>query len=334
MCKVRRVSRKAGRANHLFILLFVALLLPGCAGHSIPVEQQEQLVVAPAVSEAPVLVALAPSFLLQGTQLFHNRIGRVEASREKGREVVGINADIPVIYTGSRFFSTDKGTYTNLVYRVHFSATPFSLIPFYLGAGRNVGLLVILTLDTQYRPLLVTTVNTCGCYAVSIPTELVSPAFFPDDWPPAQISVYGESLPARIKSVQANETIQVKVRSDVHRVMDIRVIPRDTGLPTPVLPAEVVGLETLKRLPVNDGTVTSLYYEHWPLAGHVKGAMKPWESLSLSLVSLDFFVGMDKDFGDTREGGSRFYTSLKPWNRSASDMNDFAAYLRFNGWKL
>ncbi len=334
MCKVRRVSRKAGRAKHLFILLFAALLLPGCAGHSLPVAQQEHLVVAPTVSASPVLVARAPSFLLQGTQTPHNRIGRVEATREKGQEVVGINADIPVIYAGSQFFSTDKGTYTNLVYRVHFSATPFSLIPFYLGAGRNVGLLVILTLDKQSRPLLVTTVNTCGCYAVSIPTELLPSSFYPDHWPPAQISVYGELLPARIKSVQANEIIQVKVRADVHRVMDIRVIPRDSVHSTPVRQAEVVGLETLKRLPVNDGSVTSLYYEHWPLAGHVKGALKPWESLSLSLVSLDFFVGMDKDFGDPRAGGSRFYTSLKPWNRSASDMNDFAAYLRFNGWKL
>ncbi len=334
MCKVRRVSRKAGRAKHLFILLFVALLLPGCAGRSIPVAQEDQLVVAPTVSASPVLVARAPSFLLQGIQVPHNRIGRVEASRGKGQEVVGINADIPVIYAGSQLFSTDKGTYTNLVYRVHFSATPFSLIPFYLGAGRNVGLLVVLTLDTQSRPLLVTTVNTCGCYAVSIPTELLPSSFYPDHWPPAQISVYGESLPAQIKSVQANETIQVKVRSDVHRVMDIQVVPRDSVHSTPVRQAEVDGLETLKKLPVDDGTVTSLYYEHWPLAGHVKGALKPWESLSLSLVSLDFFVGMDKDFGDTRAGDSRFYTSLKPWNRSASDMNDFAAYLRFNGWKL
>ena len=29
-----------------------------------------------------------------------------------------------------------------------------------------------------------------------------------------------------------------------------------------------------------------------------------------------------------------FYTSLKPWNREASDMWDFATFLKFWGWRL
>lgn len=293
--------------------------------------------IARTAAEAPLLVAMAPSFFLEGTQAPYNRIGRVEAHKEKGRESVDINVDIPVIYAGSRLFATDKGTYTNLVYRIHFPGTPFSLVPFYLGAGRNVGLLVILTLDSQNRLLLVTTVNTCGCYAASIPTDLLPPALYPDDWPSEQLSLYGERLPARLKAGQAHETLQVVVRADVHRVMDLRVVPRNSSLPASVREAEVAGLETLKQLPINDGgegTFTSFYYDHWPLKGHVKGAMKPWEFLTLSLVSLDVFIGMDKDYGDPEAGGTRFYTSLKPWNRSASDLNDFAAYLHFNGWKL
>ena len=60
-------------------------------------------------------------------------------------------------------------------------------------------------------------------------------------------------------------------------------------------------LDTLKTLPLGDGTFTSFYYERWPLTGHVKGAIKPWESLLLSLVSLDFFVGMDKEYGGTTD---------------------------------
>ena len=90
----------------------------------------------------------------------------------------------------------------------------------------------------------------------------------------------------------------------------------------------------MKQLPLDDGSVSSFYYSGWPLAGHVKGAIKPWESLLLSLVSLDLFIGMDTEYGETAVSGNPFYTSLKPWNRSASDMNDFAAYPRFNGWKL
>ena len=115
---------------------------------------------------------------------------------------------------------------------------------------------------------------------------------------------------------------------------DLRITAKDTFPLAIAQQAEITDLDTLNTLPLGDGTVTSLYYEKLPLKGHVKGAIKPWETVLLSLVSLDFFVGMDKEYGDTRESGNPFYTSLKPWNRSASDMNDFAAYLRFNGWQL
>jgi hypothetical protein len=321
-------------AGPLFLLLFCSLLLPGCAAR-LPVDRKDQVVVARTAPAAPLLAARAPSFLLQDTQAPHNRIGRVEATGKKGLESVGINTGTPVIYAESRLFSTGLGTYTNLVYRIHFPETPCSLVPFYLSAGKNVGLLVILTLDAQQRPLLLTTANTCGCYAASIPTELLPPALYPDDWPSSdQLSVFGEQLPARLKAVQDDETIQVLVRGDVHRVRDVRVIPKNTLLLGPVQQAEIAALESLKSLPLGDGTVTSFYYEHGPLKGHVKGAIKPWETLFLSLASLDLFIGMDKEFGDTQASGNPFFTSLKPWNRSASDLNDFAAYLRFNGWKL
>ena len=103
---------------------------------------------------------------------------------------------------------------------------------------------------------------------------------------------------------------------------------------TGVVNAVLADLASLKKLPLEDGTTTSFYHQDWPLTGHVKEAIKPWETLLLGLVSLDLFVGMDKEYGDTLESGNPFYTSLKPWNRSVSDMNDFAGYLRFNGWRL
>ena len=335
-CRHQQTMGRGGRCpvRLRLALLLAIMLLAGCAGRSTGLVQEQQTVVAKAEAAAPLVVARAPVFVLQAVQERHNRIGRVQASGTRKAETVSIEPEVPVIYADTRSFVTAKGAYTNLVYRVHFSELPFSLIPFHLGAGKHVGLLVVLTLDAQQQVLLVTTANTCGCYAVSIPTGSLPVSSYPDNWPTAPLAVYGERLPARLPSIGHGDILQVVMRPDVHRVMDVQILPRASLPTTTVRTAEVAGLDTLKMLPLEDGSRTSLYYSGWPLTGHVKGAIKPWESLLLSLVSLDFFVGMDKEYGDTRESGNPFYTSLKPWNRSASDMNDFAGYLRFNGWKL
>jgi len=323
----------SGRRAWLGIGLAVALLLAGCGGHSAAPVREQQTVTAKAEAAAPPVAVMAPAFVLGEVQEPHNRIGRVRAAGIADAETVTIDPETPVIYVGSRSFATAKATYTNLVYRIHFLAQPYSLIPFHLGAGRHVGLLVILTLDARQQVLLVTTANTCGCYAASIPTATLPASAYPAGWQAAPLGVLGERLPARLPPIGANDVLQVFVRPDVHRVMDLRVVPR-SSLAAGMVRAEVLDLEALKKIPMENGNVTSLYYRGWPLAGHVKGAIKPWETLLLSLVSLDLFVGMDKEYGDTRESGTPFYTSLKPWNRHASDMNDFVVYLRFNGWHL
>jgi hypothetical protein len=78
----------------------------------------------------------------------------------------------------------------------------------------------------------------------------------------------------------------------------------------------------------------SFYHREGVAKGHVKGAFKPLETLFMGLISLDFFVGTDKVYGDPRKWDNPFYTSLKPWRRSDSDMWDFAGFLRYWGWKL
>ena len=75
----------------------------------------------------------------------------------------------------------------------------------------------------------------------------------------------------------------------------------------------------------------SLFYRSGPLAGHVRGAWKPWETLLLGALSMDPVVGMDKKYGHPL---NPFYTSLKPWNRESSDMSDFVRFLRHYGWRL
>lgn len=286
-----------------------------------------------AESDGTLATRLAPVFVVQNIEERHNRIGTVRAMGTSKKEAVVVDPEAPAVYAGLHTFATGKGDYTNLVYRVHFLEQPFSLIPFHLGAGKHVGVLVVLTLDTSRQVVLVTTANTCGCYAISVPTAALPEEAFPDRWPVESLTVYGERLPAHLPKIGADDILQVVVRPEVHRVMDLRVVPGAT-LGTGRVAAPVHSLDALNSLPLADGTTTSFYHDTWPLTGHVKGAIKPWETLLLSLVSLDLFVGMDKEYGDSKESGNPFYTSLKPWNRRASDMNDFAAYLRFNGWRL
>ena len=92
-------------------------------------------------------------------------------------------------------------------------------------------------------------------------------------------------------------------------------------------------MKALKALPLGEKT-TSLYYKTGALKGYVKEAFKPWETLFLGPMSLDFLVGMDKVYGDRRLTGNPFYTSLKPWDRYGSDAGEFSGFLRFNGWRL
>lgn len=316
----------------IFVLLIWALL-DGCARHAVDLARQEQTVMSKEETSGSLEQAMAPAFHLTDTQKTYNRIGQVVASGTKDDNSVTIAPDPPVFYVGTRQFSTEKSIYTNLIYRIHFLEQPYSLVPFNYGAGQHVGVLVILTLNQHNQVVLVTTSQTCGCYAVSIPTKELPNASYPRNWPTSQVIVAGEHLPASLPAIGADDVVQIFLRPEVHRVMDIAVVPR-VSLTNNAVSATLAELASLKQLPLEDGTTTSLYHHSWPLTGHVKGAIKPWETLLLGLVSFDFFVGMDKEYGDTRESGNPFYTSLKPWNRQVSDMNDFPSYLQFNGWRL
>ncbi len=325
-------SRKGNKQFLARLLLsFLALLFfCGCSQHDI---LPSSVTLSPPLGPSP-LKRYAPYFYLQDSGYNYNRIGQVRASGHQQAEQIRIDADHAVLYSSIMSFDTAKGHYTNLIFRVHFPGVPFSLVPFHLAAGRHVGLLVIVTLDARQQPVLLTTAHTCGCYAISIPTTALDPAMYPKNWPETSFSLYGERLPALLPTPREQQSFLIMVRPDIHRIMDIVVIDRDTLPPGPVVPASMMELQQLKQLQRDDGTTTSFYYDTWPLKGHVKGAFKPWETLLLGLVSLDFYVGMDKEYNPGATHGNPFYTSLKPWNRTASDLNNFAGYLHFNGWGL
>lgn len=321
-------------ARSLTLLLLALCCLVGCAGKIPEHALQQQIVVAREETPDTLVRRMAPAFVLQGIDRGYNRIAAVRATGYRDAESIVLDPDMPVLYAGHSSFSTANGTYTNLIYRVHFAEQPFSLIPFHLTAGKHPGLLIILTLDERQQVLLVTTAHTCGCYAVSIPTQNLPHFAYPTRWPQESIDLYGETLPARLPPLGRDDLLLVAIRPEVHRVMGLQVVSRQSLPGGKMQTATVRDLESLKNLSLDDGSTTSLYYQRWPLAGHVKGALKPWETLLLSVVSLDLFIGMDKEYGDTTTSGNPFYTSLKPWNRYRSDMNTFPAYLHFNGWRL
>jgi hypothetical protein len=290
-------------------------------------------------TEATSVGRFAPAFLVYEHFRAHNRIGTPKGRYDEDRnEKIFVDPEDPVFYYMTRSFTTQKGTYTNLVYRIQFPEVPFSLFPFHLTAGKNIGLLIVVTLDLNQRPLLITSVGTCGCYVSIVPTTYLPEEAYPEVWKrDEQQTIYGEKLPSQLdfKGLR-NPKLLIHIRPGVHRVMNLEFVEheqlRSPGLHR-IIRAPLREMDELERISVN-GERTSFYYSCWPLRGHVKGSMKPWESLFLSLISLDFFVGTDKVYGDSRITGNPFYTSLKPWNREASDMWEFARFLKFYGWRL
>lgn len=328
------------RYQWFLIAISLLLALGGCA-HQWPLPKEDHLALyAPAATDAvdTPIGRHAPLFVVHGSAKAYNRIGTPAATYDNyGREKIYVDADKPSIYTQKRSFTTERGTYTNLIYRIHFAAIPFSLLPFNLTAGHNVGLMVVVTLDADGRPVLFTTVHTCGCYKSFTPTSNLPEARYPKDWPPGIVNVYGEKLPARLNlDGMTAPRLMVFLRPDVHRIMDLRIIDGDgppPGSGYDRIAAALVPVATLDKIPL-DGRTTSFFHKDGVLKGHVKGSVKFWETLLMSWASLDFFVGTDKAYADPAETDNPFYTSLKPWNRDESNMWNFGEFLSFWGWNL
>jgi len=325
----------AQRRPWRLVLLMIGLALGGCAHLAQVDDQVKPAVYLPAGPAPQEVTRNAPVFLVYNPQQPHNLIGKPKAALDgRGLEVIRMDPQEPAVYYQVVDFKTKRGSYRNLVYRVHYPATPASLIPFFIGWGENLGNMVVITLDQQDRPVLVTTVGTCGCYAAIIPTSALPAEALPLDWSGKPQEIYGETLPALLDYPPPQGfRLVVEFRPGEHRAMRVAWQPW-AKLNDPRLyqawRADLLPMEQLERLPLGDG-YTSLYYQGGPLHGHVKGAHKPWETLLLGLPTLDLVVGMDKAYGYP---GNPFYTSIKPWARLDSDMNDFPRFLRYWGWRL
>jgi hypothetical protein len=333
--------KNIAKIMHIFNALLL-LALPGCAF----IDAGPSPVITPATAYIParspsLLARFAPVFLVENDQIPHNRIGTPIAWKDQGGTIrLSINPDQPAIYSQQISFQTGKGAYTNLIYRMHFQETPSTLSPFYLTSGKNVGLLVIITINTQEQPVLITSVHTCGCYLAFTPTSFLPPESLPDDWNKTTQEIYGESLPGLLTLTPAPSNdngiprIAVTIRGDTHRVMritqedELNLVGRHKAVITPLLP-----MQALQAIAV-DGTTTSFFETDGARKGYVKESSKPRERLFMSWWTMDWHIGEDKAYDPGNNSGTTFHTSTKFWEREQSDMENFPQFLRYWGWHL
>ncbi len=328
----KRLQNRSVQQHWRSILILFLLGLSSCAGIPGPTQVGSALHYIPEQGNQP-LNRQAPVFEIADYRVAHNRIGTVRAASDSD---ILIDSDTPALYAEQRQFSTATADYTNLIYRAHFAEVPGGYAPYYLTAGRNVGLLVIVTLDSKGRPLLYTTLHTCGCYLSFTPTTFLPRTMLPADWPKKRQTVFGESLPAYLDYSAPGsdqQRVQIRIRPGSHRVMDIQLVTPEE-IPEPTLAVPLLPLAELNRLPLENGQTTSFYAASGCRAGHVKGSFKTRERLLMSWWALDWNIGQDKYLGVDMQDGPVFYTSLKPWAREASDIRDYAKFLHYWGWNL
>ena len=311
---------------------FISILAGGCGTITPTAPDQERFVLYEASAADPSLAArYAPIFLIEGNERSYNRIGTPSVKTDNsGEQQVYIDTERTTFYTLSQKFTTEKGTYTNLIYRIHFSKTPLP----HITAGKNIGLLIYITLNEDHEPLLITTLHTCGCYLGFIATSDLDEQARTQQWQPAQQIVYGVTLPSVIPGRDADERLVIKIRRATHRVLDVRYATPDLLQNFKRTVAKLAPMSDLHNLASNSGATISFFETAGIRKGYVKGSRKRLEMLFMSWWAMDLFIGEDKALGPPDETGNVFYTSLKFWARNKSNIWYFPEFLKYWGWKL
>jgi len=287
-----------------------------------------------AEQDGTLLAQFAPVFILEDATRSYNRIGTPTVRKDgSDRPDVYVDPNQPTIYSMEKPFQGKEGNYTNLIYRIHFEKTPLT----HLTGGKNVGLLVVITLDQDDKPLLITTIHTCGCYLAFTPTSSLSDTAYPKGWSLNDQNVYGERLPGLIvikPPLDAQSRYVFRIRSETHRVMGLDLLPAENITSPPgFVAAPLKPMADLRKLPFGDSKI-SFFETEGARKGYVRNSHKPLERLLMSWWAMDWRIGEDKDLGPSEETGTVFYTSIKFWAREESDLWDFAAFLEYWGWEL
>ncbi len=327
---------KVFRRQMIFSAIVLLIFLSSCT--SVPVHPSGNTL-AYIVQENNSLVSrFMPVFVIENHKNKHNLIGTASAKiSEDNEEVIYVNPEIATVYTNIRKFTTIKNTYTNLIYRIHFEKIPDGFIPFYIGEGSNTGLIVIITLNKQNKPILYTTVHTCGCYLAFVPTSYMPADGVPKGWDKGRQSVNSENLPGFLeykKSSSTDEKLGILIKDGSHRVKDIWLLEPNYLKKYNINTVQIQSLDSLKKLPLIDHKTTSFFESSGLREGYVKGSYKFREWLLMSWWAFDSRIGEDKVLGKDKNDGINFYTSIKPWAREKSDLRDFNAFLRYWNWEL
>ena len=311
------------------IICAVLLLTAACSGLQSPKATAPVIQTISASNNGSLLANNAPIFRLEEADKSYNRIGTPRIREKDNGDIEAyVDSSQATIYAMEQPFSSQGEQYTNLIYRVHFEKTPFN----HLTAGKNVGLIAVITLNSLQQPILLTTVHTCGCYFAIIPTSSLPNNSYPQNWSMHGQEIYGERLSSLINmepAVAAQHRFVIAVRSETHRVMQVT---REAGNEN-FHPAALQPMTKLRQLPVGERKI-SFFETTGSRKGYVRNSIKPYERLLMSWWSLDWRVGEDKDFGSREQTGTIFNTSLKFWARQQSNMWNFAKFLNYWGWRL
>ncbi len=317
------------------LLVIVPLLSIGCARS--PTKQPESPTLYLSPIPPAVAAAHSPAYLISEPSATFNKIGTPSSRTTTGDDPeIFVDPNRPTIYFESQEFQTAKGRYTNLIYRIHFPAVPLDWGRINLTAGRNSGLLFIYTLDETKTLLLVTTLHTCGCFLAFLPTDAMPKSGLPAGWSTGPQSVYGQSLPGilHLGKDRTASRIVFTLTSETHRVGDAAVVAEDSlKIAADSLTMDLLPMQALYHLPFRDKTV-SFFETDGSRAGYVKDNTKILERLLISWWAMDLYVGEDKAYGKDDQSGAIFYTSLKFWDRKASNLKNFRAFLAYWGWQL
>ncbi|MDY0190241.1 MAG: hypothetical protein RBR22_05860 [Desulfuromonas sp.] len=319
--------------QHLRIATSIILLLclAACAIAPHTTADKQQYVLSSATDT--VLAQFAPNFIVDNADEDYNRIGTAALRIRDDDLQVYVDPNQATIYAAEQQFCANNQTFTNLIYRVHFSKTPYS----HLTAGKNVGLIIIVTLNQAQQPLLVTTVHSCGCYLAFIPTSNLDTAAYPPNWPVDKQEVYGELLPSSIATPDydpARDKLVLRLRSGTHRIRDIQLrAAAQLQQQTKSVSATIKPMAALRNLEYA-GQQLSFFETEGSRKGYVRHSQKPFERLFMSWWAMDWRVGEDKDLGPSEQTGVVFYTSLKFWDWEESNLWNFDNFLNYWGWKL
>lgn len=280
----------------------------------------------------------APIILVEHYEISYNHVGTPAARLDAdGDEDIYIDPTHATYYLQEQPWETEHGKYKNLIYRVHFEESRPNNESTDGGRGKNVGLMLVVTLDEGGKPLFLNAVHTCGCFHALLPTSFLPNAAYPEDWNKEAMDIWGEHVPGMVKYPETFDTSVRPVlflRTGSHRVTDLQVASLDSVRQRyEILPAEFKPVDALKHLKLGDHE-TSFFFEEGKKKGLVKGAYKRKESAMLGLLVGDTRVGQDRVFGGEKDVPRGFYTTINPLEKKESDMWDYAGFLELNGWKM